>query len=66
MEFVTGVKEKTAMELPVFMEQEEGTTVTVDLGDGYQAIYGQLKCICDSQKKRWAPSDSMGRGKNQS
>ena len=30
MEFVTGVKEKTAMELPVFMEQEEGTTVTVE------------------------------------
>ena len=30
MEFVTGVKEKTAMELPVLMEQEEGTTVTVE------------------------------------
>ena len=30
MEFVTGVKEKTAMELPVFMEQAEGTTVTVE------------------------------------
>ena len=30
MEFVTGVKEKTAMELPVFMEQEQGTTVTVE------------------------------------
>ena len=30
MEFVTGVKEKTAMELPVFMDQEEGTTVTVE------------------------------------
>ena len=30
MEVVTGVKEKTAMELPVFMEQEEGTTVTVE------------------------------------
>ncbi|MGN0398511.1 MAG: aspartate--tRNA(Asn) ligase [Blautia sp.] len=30
MEFVTGVKEKTAMELPALMEQEEGTAVTVE------------------------------------
>lgn len=39
---------------------ETGTTVTVDLGDGYQAVYGQLGDVFVTKDERLAEGDLIG------
>ena len=58
MEFVTGVKEKEAMELPEVIVQEEGTEVIVE---GAIHSIRNMGEICHLKKKRWSHSDCMGR-----
>ena len=39
---------------------ETGTTITVDMGDGYQAIYGQLGEVLVTEGERLAEGDLIG------
>lgn len=44
----------------IYKDAETGTTVKVDLGDGYQAVYGQLKDVTVTQGERIAKGDVIG------
>ena len=44
----------------IVTNEETGCTVTVDLGDGYQAVYGQLKEVPLSEGQRIAAGDIIG------
>ena len=44
----------------IVTNEETGCTVTVDLGDGYQAVYGQLKEVPLSEGHRIAAGDIIG------
>lgn len=39
---------------------QTGTTVTVNLGDGYEAVYGQLKDVCVAQGDHMQQGDLLG------
>ena len=41
-------------------EPQTGITVTVDLGNGYQAVYGQLKDVCVSEGQKVGEGELIG------
>ena len=44
----------------VFNNEETGTTLTMDLGNGYQAVYGQLKDLTVSEGQTVAAGTILG------
>lgn len=50
----------TGMVEQIVTDEETGCTVTVDLGDGYQAVYGQLKEVPLSEGERVEAGDIIG------